>query len=330
MYRPSKYAVAIAALLTTSVVASTAAADELTIATLAPKKSAWGKVFNAWSKAVKSKTNGKLELHFYWNGTQGTGATVVNKLKSGQLDGCTLSANGLSEIYQPVLALQLPGVFTTWESIDRATTALYPEFQKAFEKQGFYLSSIGDVGRARTMSKGKAIRSPQDLKGMKPFSPRKGVVAPIVASVLGLTPVRVGFAEILPSLSAGRINVLTVPALAAEQLQWAPYLDHVGSDVAGIAIGAMVLSQARLSALPSDAVAIMTKTGKKAGKMLRRRVRKMDDQAFQRLSKRMTVVTLTAAERNAWQTKFAEVRRQLGQRVFTPQLVTRIEKLGGL
>lgn len=309
---------------------SRAVAEEITIATLAPKQSAWGKVFSAWSKAIKKKTDGKLELTFYWNGSQGDDNTVVSKLRTGQLDGCTLGAEALGDIHRPVLALQLPGVFTTWESIDRATEALYPEFRDAFDKQGFFLSSIGDAGRARLMSKGRAVRAPNDLKGMKPFSPRSGVVAPVVASVFGLTPVRIGIPELLPALSSGRINVITVPALAAEQLQWAPHLDHIGDDVAGIGIGAMVLNKKRIDSLPGDVVEVMRSTGKKAGAMLRRNVRAMDDAAYERLAKKMTLVKLSAAEREPWKAKFAEVRRRLAQREFPPELVKRVEKLGGI
>ncbi len=307
-----------------------ARAEEITIATLAPKQSAWGKVFSAWSKAIAKKTSGKLELTFYWNGAQGDDNTVVSKLRSGQIDGCTLGAEALGDIHRPVLALQLPGVFTTWETIDRATEALYPEFRDAFDKRGFFLSSIGDAGRARLMSKGRAVRTPEHLAGMKPFSPRSGVIAPVVASVLGTTPVRIGIPELLPALSSGRVNVITVPALAAEQLQWAPHLDHIGDDVAGIGIGAMVLSKKRIDALPGDVVEVMRTTGKKAGAMLRRNVRAMDDEAYQRLAKKMTVVKLTAAEREPWKAKFAEVRRRLAQREFPPELVARVEKLGGL
>lgn len=303
------------------------AGDELKIATLAPKSSAWGKVFSAWSKAVEKKTNGKLVLSFYWNGAQGTDATLVGKLRSGQLDGATLGAEGLGEIHRPALALQLPGLFRTWESIDRATEALYPELAKGFEKEGFYLSSIGDLGRARTMSKGRAIRTPKDLRGMKPFAPRGGVIAPVLASALGLTPVRIGIPELLPALSSGRVNVVTAPAIAAEQLQWSPHFDHIGADVAGIGIGAMVLNADRLERIPSDVREVMRKTGKKAGSMLRKRVRKMDDDAYERLKKRMTVVKLSEAERKEWDKAFAEVRRRLAQGTFTPALVDRLEKL---
>ncbi|MCA9617573.1 MAG: TRAP transporter substrate-binding protein DctP [Myxococcales bacterium] len=308
---------------------SAASAERLEIATLAPKKSAWGKVFSAWAQAVNKKTDGKLELRFYWGAVQGTDSAVVAKLRSGQLDGATLGAEGLGEIHRPALALQLPGLFRTWQGIDRATAALYPELAKGFDAEGFFLSSIGDVGRARTLSKGKAVRSPDDLKGMKPFAPITGVIAPVLASELALTPVRLRLPELLPALSSGRVNVISAPALAVEQLQWAPHLDHVGEDVAGIGVGAMVLSKKRLAGIPSDVLDVMRSTGKKAGSLLRERVRKMDDDAFERLRAKMTVVKLSDAERKVWDGVFKKVRQRLGQSAFTPELVKRLEALGG-
>jgi TRAP-type C4-dicarboxylate transport system substrate-binding protein len=317
-----------AALLTALTLSSISKAETLKIATMAPRQSAWGKVFHAWSKAVDKKTNGKLKLRFYWNATQGDESTVVAKLRSGQIDGCTLGASGLGKIHTPALALQMPGLFRSWKGIDRATSALYPELKAAFEKQGFYLSSIGDVGRAHTMSRGRAIRVPADVRGMKPASPRRGVIAPVLASLLKVTPVRLSFPELLPALSSGRVNLMTAPALAAEQLQWAPYFDHINADITGIGVGAMVLNDKKLRGLPPDAVEVMRKTGRKAGKLLRKRVRKMDDAAYRRLSKRMTVVKLNGSERRQWQKLFAKVRRRLAQRTFPPKLVARLEALG--
>jgi len=304
---------------------TTARADTLTIATVAPRQSLWGKVFGAWSKAVKKKTNGQLELKFYWNATQGDDTTTVAKIRSGQLDGATLGAGGLGKIYKPALALQLPGMVTSWKSIDQINAAVYPELRKAFDERGFYLSSIGDVGRSRTLSKGRAIRTPKDIVGMKPASPRRGVIAPVLFSVLGATPVHTSLPELLPALSSGRINVMVAPALAAEQLQWAPHFDHIAADVSGMAVGAMVLSKQRLEAQPEDVLEVLRKTGKKAGQILRKRVRKEDDAAFERLSRKMTVVKLTATERAAWEKVGKEVRRRLTQTTFPADFVRRLE-----
>ena len=149
----------------------------------------------------------------------------------------------------------------------------------------------------------------------------------MIASVLGLTPVRIGIPELLPALTSGRVNVITAPAIAAEQLQWSPHFDHIGADVAGIGIGAMVLNADRMKRIPGDVMDVMRNTGKKAGSMLRKRVRKMDDDAYGRLKKRMTVVELTDAERKEWEKAFGDVRRRLAQGTFTPALVARLEKL---
>src|ERR1700723_1953170 len=86
----------------------------LTVGTLAPAESPWGKVFKVWKKAVNLRTNGSLDLQFFWNGQQGDEGAMVGKMRTGQLDGAALTANGLSMIYKDVLVLQLPGLFRDW------------------------------------------------------------------------------------------------------------------------------------------------------------------------------------------------------------------------
>src|SRR5438045_1474699 len=103
-----------------------AAEHTLRIATIAPKASSWGKVYGAWQKAVEKKTEGKLELQVYYNGVQGNEDAMVSKIKTGQLDGAAITAVGLSLIYKSVLVLQLPGVLTTWEQLDKVRAQLQP------------------------------------------------------------------------------------------------------------------------------------------------------------------------------------------------------------
>lgn len=303
--------------------------EKLTIGTLVPRSSVWGKVFRVWGLAVKKKTKGRLRLKFYWNSSQGDEATMVGKVRAGQLDGAALGAHGLSKIHRPVLALQLPGLFREWEDMDRAQKAVFKEFQAAFEKKGFYLSSIGATGRGRAMSSGRAIRTPEDLQGMKPVGLRGDTIGPVFSSVLGTTRVPLSVAEILPALSQGRVNFLVAPPLIAEQLQWAPHLDYVTDEVLGIGIGAMIFSKARMDRLDRSLVEVLVKTGKKAGKMLRKRVRRQDDEAYKRIKSRMKVVRLDKAQRARWDKIFKDIRKRLGQGTFPQPLVARLEKIAG-
>ena len=306
------------------------AGEVIKIGTLAPKSSPWGQVFSVWADAVAKKSDGKVELQFFYNGQQGDEDAMVGKMKSGQLDGAAVTGVGLSKIYKPILALQMPGLFRTWAKLDAARDAMKGEFEKGVSDAGFTISGWGDVGLAHLMSKGFAINVPDDIKGKKPYMWRADDVAPILFQVIGgVTPVPLNVTEVLPNLNTGAINIVTAPALAAEQLQWASKLDTIVSDVAGIGIGALVFSSKRLAALPEDLRSIVTDTGKVASAALTKRIRNEDAAAYARLTApgKMTVVNLTDDQKAKWAAVFQQTRDRLKQGTFSPDLVNRLEAL---
>lgn len=319
---------AIALLVGVGVSKDASAAEVIKIGTLAPGASPWGQVFKVWAEAVNKKSEGKLELQFFYNGQQGDEGAMVGKMKAGQLDGSAVTAVGLSKIYKPILALQMPGLFTSWAKLDNARDAMKGEFEKGANDAGFSILGWGDVGAAHVISKGFAVKSPDDIKGKKPYMWRDDAVAPVLFQVIGgITPVPLNVPEVLPNLNTGAVNILTAPALAAEQLQWSSKLDTIVEDTAGLAIGALVLSSKRIDALPADLKTILLDTGKVAATALTKRIRTEDDAAFARMKSKMTVVTLTADERAKWEAVFKQTRQRLAQGTFSPDLVAKLEGL---
>lgn len=307
-----------------------AADHTIKLGTLAPKSSPWGKVFETWVKAVSEKSGGRLEIQIFYNGQQGDEGAMVGKMKSGQLDGAAVTAVGLGKIYKPILALQMPGLFSSWAKLDAAREALRPEFEKGAKDAGFFIAGWGDVGAARTITKGYAMHSPEDLKGKKPYQWRDDLITPAVFQTLGgITAVPLNIPEVLPQLNTGAIDMVTVPALVAEQLQWAPKLDHINADVTSYAIGALVMSNKKLDSLPEDLKSIVLDTGKVAASALTKRIRSEDDAAYARLKGKMTVVELSSGEKDKWKGIFKQVRARLGQGTFSPDLVSRLEGMGG-
>ncbi|NUQ76923.1 MAG: TRAP transporter substrate-binding protein DctP [Polyangiaceae bacterium] len=305
-----------------------AAEHTLKIGTLAPRSSPWGQVFSVWEKAVKEKSGGRIELQFFYNGQQGDEGAMVGKIKAGQLHGAAITAVGLSKIYKPILALQMPGLFKTWAKLDAAREAMKGDFEKGVADAGFTLAGWGDVGVAHLMSKGFAVRTPDDLKGKKPYTWRDDAAQPALFQVIGgVTPVPLSVPEVLPNLNTGAINIVVAPALAAEQLQWASKLDHIVTNTSGFAIGALVMSTKSLDGLPADLKAIVVDTGKVAAAALTTRIRNEDAAAFGRLKGKMTVVTLTADEEAKWESVFKQVRQRLAQGTFSPDLVSKLEGL---
>jgi TRAP-type C4-dicarboxylate transport system substrate-binding protein len=319
---------ALALLVGVGVSQNASATEVIKIGTLAPKASPWGQVFTVWEKAVKEKSNGAVELQFFYNGQQGDEGAMVGKMKAGQLDGAAVTAVGLGKIYKPISALQMPGLFTSWAKLDAARDAMKGEFEKGLNDNGFMSVGWGDVGAVHVMSKGFDIRSPDDIKGKKPYMWRDDVVQPILYQVIGgVTPVPLNVPEVLPNLNTGAINVVNAPSLAAEQLQWSSKLDTITSDVSAMAIGALVFSSKRIDALPADLKAIVTDTGKIAAMALTKRIRNEDDAAYGRMKGKMKVVDLTADERAKWQAIFQQTRARLAQGTFDPGLVAKLEAL---
>jgi TRAP-type C4-dicarboxylate transport system substrate-binding protein len=327
-------------LLAASARADAPRTESVKIGTLAPAESPWGQVFKVWQRAVRERTklpdgqktsDGKdygLDINFFWNGQQGDEAAMVTRMKSGQLDGAAITAVGLAQIHPPILVLQLPGLFTTWEKLDTAREALRSDFERAMDAAGFVLPGWGDVGMSRRMSRGFAVAAPADLRGKKPYVWREDLIMPAMMQVIGgVTPVPLGVPEVLPNLNTGAVDVVIAAPLAAEQLQWASRLDTINTQVVSATIGALVLSKSKLDALPGDLKATLLDTGKVAAAALTTRIRKEDAAAFGRLKSKMTVSTSTDAQLGEWEEIFKQTRARLAQGTFPKELVEKAEAL---
>ncbi len=289
-------------------------------------------MFQVWAAAVDKKSGSKLQLKFFYNGQQGDEGGMVGKMKSGQLDGAAITAVGLSKIYKPVLALQLPGTLTSWDTLKSAQGSLNGEFEKGINDAGFALMGWGNVGMAHFFTKGKdnIVKTPDALKSTKPYMWRDDSITPVFYQVVGgITPVPLNVTDVLPNLKTGAINALNAPSLAAEQLQWGGELDNVNSDVTGVAVGALVFSSKRLNDLNGDLRTILLDTGKIAATALGDKVQSEDDAAFGRFKDKLNVVSLGSDDQSKWSDQFKATRARLGQGTFDPTLIHRIEKIAG-
>ncbi len=319
----SKRIVALAAIVAAFAMAGDAQADAtvLKVGTLAPGDSPWGQVFKLWKRAVEERSGQSLELQFFWNGTQGDESAMVGKMRTGQLDGAAITAIGLGQIYKQVLVLQLPGLYTDWGKLDNARNQMKAGFDQQFDAQGFKVLGWGDVGKGHVLTKGFAVKSPDDLKHKNTYFYAGDPIGPVLFSLIGdVTPKQMSVPEILPGLTSGSINVVIAPALAAEQLQWASRLDNINNSVAGVGIGALVFSSNKIKSLPADAQNILISTGAIAGQALTTRIRNEDDAAFARLKARMTAYDPSAAEIAQWTKLFSDTRARLRGTVFNAQV----------
>jgi TRAP-type C4-dicarboxylate transport system substrate-binding protein len=301
------------------------------IGTTAPADSTWGKEYKKLVKDVSDDTNGELQIDFQFNGQAGDEHLMVEKIRSGQLDAAAITATGLAATgVKDVLVFMLPGIFDSWAKSDSARAAMKDEFDKRFEAKGFTLMGWGDVGAAKTMSVGFEVRHPSDLRGKGvPFFSDDPVTPKMYSAIGGITPKQVSIAEILPGLTSGSINVLTTPAIAAEQLQWASRITHINTETTTFIIGGLIASSARLQTLPPKLREALDARGKEMGHRLDSAVRRIDAQAFERMKKSKQTYELTPAEHEEWRHLFVKIAKELRGSVFDPAIFDRVIQLSG-
>jgi TRAP-type C4-dicarboxylate transport system substrate-binding protein len=205
-----------------------------------------------------------------------------------------------------------------------------PDIEAGVRNEGFRVMGWGDVGLVRQFSKGFDVRRPDDVKGKRPAVWRNEPMGPAVYAAIGnVVSVPVDPMEVLPTLRAGNINILNAPALAAEQLQWTPYLDRVSDQVSVCAIGALVFRAGALEGLPPDLLSTFEELQRRASRTQLDRIRKLDDEAYGRLKQKMSLVTLSQADRDEWEKVLKKVVKGLARGTFDKALVNKVLTIRG-
>ncbi len=297
----------------------------LRIATLAPRGSPGEQGFRRWDQLLRARTGGRLGVRAYYGGAAGDERLVIRKIRAGQLDGATMTTTGLGLVVRPVLVLQAPGLLTSYAKLDAARAALGPELEREFQTAGFVLLGWGDSGRIRVYSK-RPIRRPADLRTVRPWVWPDNPVMVEFMRVVGATGVPAGLLEVLPGLQTNRLDTVTSSALGVVALQWGTRLRYATSEASSVVVGALVVSKPRTDSLPADLQQALRATATEMSGPVTRDVRRMDDQAQAALvSHGMTVVDTRpyAAE---WAAVQRDTRNRLAGRLYTRELLARVER----
>jgi TRAP-type C4-dicarboxylate transport system substrate-binding protein len=300
----------------------------LTIATLAPPGSAIMRGLDAWNRELRSRTGGTLQFRFYTGGVQGDDPEVVRKIRSGRLDGGTLTSTGLSAIYRPALIFQLPATFLHYEQLDAARAALQPEIDAGIIAAGFRMLGWADVGQARLFST-RPIAGPSDLAGAHLWQRDDDVVLPSFVAHVHASPVELGVPEVLGALETNRVDTFLAPPLVAIALQWSAHATYVNEIPLSIVIGGMVISEHSYQSLTPEQQAILTETGAQFHALGRRNSRRAEEQSMTALTAHgIHVTTTTEAQRTEWRALGRQVRDEVAPQIASPDLIARAVAFG--
>jgi TRAP-type C4-dicarboxylate transport system substrate-binding protein len=239
------------------------------LGTLAPRGSSYYKHLQAMGEQWRQAPGGGVLLTIYPDGTMGSEADMVRRMRLGQLQAGMLTAVGLADIELAVTALQnLPMMFRSLEEVDYIGEKLRPMLEKRLEDKGFVVLFWGDTGWVRFFSKHPVIR-PDDLKKSKLFVWAGSAADLDIYRSVGLNPVPLETVDILPNLQTGLINAVPLPpsiALAGQVDAAAPHmLDLAWAPL----VGATVITKRTWDAIPPEGRDALRKAAAQTGKLMK-------------------------------------------------------------
>ncbi len=200
-----------------------AAADykaEYKLSTVVAKPMPWGIAGERWAELAREKTGGRINIKVY-PGTSLVGGDQTKEytaIRQGAIDMAIGSTINWSPQIKELNIFSMPFLMPDYKAIDALTRGeVGKEIWKILESKDTVPLAWGENGFRELSNSKKAIRKPDDLKGLK----IRVVGSPLFLdtfSALGANPTQMSWADAVPALSSGAVdgqeNPLTIFTVA--------------------------------------------------------------------------------------------------------------------
>ena len=248
--------------------------------------------FLAWAKAVEARTKGGLKVDVFHSAQLGKEEDILEQIRAGANIGQNTDSARMGNYVPGIAVMNGPYFVETLEDVAKlrkAPTVL--KWQEELASQfGFKVLSFSWVQGYRHFFTNKAIRKPDDLKGLRIRTPPAPIWQESIRA-LGATPVAMAFTEMYPGLQQRAIDGVelvynNIPGgRFYEVLKFANETRHI------MLINFEVVSAKWFASLPAEYQRILVEECDKAGEAASRRIFKLEAEVEADLRKRgMTIV----------------------------------------
>ena len=256
------------------------------MATIAPDESYWGDFARKVKFYVENRTRGRVKMIWYTSGVMGDEPVIVEKIKSGDLQGAVLTITGFGNIQPALRALTLPMLFENFHEVDHIIDTMFPTFRNLMARKGFALLSLTEVGFGWIFTT-RPITGPNDLAGMKMWTWEGMDLVEAYLRDMGfinLTPTPVPDCKC--TLEKGITDAFFSTCYVQPFLEWYRHVNYISSFWVGYSPAAVVMDLKYFKNLPSDIRYPILQAFDMLSKPLREIIRKEEETARNGLLKR--------------------------------------------
>jgi TRAP-type transport system periplasmic protein len=248
--------------------------------------------FLNWAKAVEARTKGGLKIEVFHSAQLGKEEDIIEQIRQGANIGQNTDSARMGNYVPGIAVMNGPYFAETLEDVAKLRKAptVVKWNQELATKFGLKVVSFNWVQGYRHFFTNKAIRKPEDLKGLRIRTPPAPIWQESIRS-LGATPVAMAFGEMYPGLQQRAIDGVelvynNIPGgRFYEVLKFANETKHI------MLINFEVVSAKWFDGLPKEYQAALIEECDRAGEATSRQIFKLEAEVEQQLKGRgMTIV----------------------------------------
>lgn len=248
--------------------------------------------FLNWAKAVEARTKGGLKIEVFHSAQLGKEEDIIEQIRQGANIGQNTDSARMGNYVPGIAVMNGPYFVETLEDVAKlrkAPTVIKWQEELA-ARFGLKVVSFNWVQGYRHFFTNKAVRKPEDLKGLRIRTPPAPIWQESIRA-LGATPVAMAFGEMYPGLQQKAIDGVelvynNIPGgKFYEVLKFANETKHI------MLINFEVVSAKWFDGLPKEYQQILIEECDKAGEATSKQIFKLEAEVEQQLKSRgMTIV----------------------------------------
>jgi len=244
-----------------------------------------------FKQLVEERTNGEVKIEIYPNSTLGSAPEYTEQMKLGVVAFGLSTSGQLQQWVKECAAVMIPFLFTSYEHAHRTLDGPAGDLLAAMaEKEGLITLSNWEWGFRQITNNKVAIKSPEDIKGLKMRVPNE-IQLQAMFKALGASTNIVAFPELYLALAQGVVDGQCNPLATIyhhkffEVQKYLAITNHVYNTQT------LMTSKIIWDTLPEDIQRILKESAQVAGLYVRQISNAADEQLVKACAEKGMVVT---------------------------------------
>lgn len=276
---------------------------------------------NMLNEKLKEKTNGRISINIFNNGALGAERDAIEGTQMGTIDMTLVTSDGAVPAFvADTSILSIPYLLTTREDAYKVLDEFLPEkLEPQFEENKLHLLGYYDLGYRHFTNNKKAVKSPDDMKGLM-IRVQEAPVWFALCEALGAQATPVNFNELYTAMSQGTVDGQENPLSTIVSQKYYEVQKYLTLDGHTFGAGSLLINQKKWSSLSADDQAIIQECVNESIKEQRQYVVEKEDEYIQTLKDAGMQI-----EENPDIDAFVEATKDIGDRDDVKELFTHPE-----